>query len=147
MPEIEIDSTIRAPIDSVWSSILDIESYPRTMDHVREVKVVEQLDGHRRKAAWSVLLKGSVLEWVEEERIDARAHRIEFRQLTGDLAHFDGHWAVESGAQADLTSVEFVVEFEIGIPSLAEMLNPVATRALRESCARMLAGIERQSVN
>lgn len=147
MPEIEINSTIRAPIDSVWSSILDIESYPRTMSHVREVKIVEQLDAHRRKAAWSVLLKGSILEWVEEERVDEEVHRIDFRQLTGDLAHFDGHWAVESSPQTGLTNVEFVVEFEIGIPSLAEMLNPVATRALRESCDKMLAGIERQSVD
>ena len=47
--------------------------------------------------------------------------------------------------QHPFTHVRLTVMFEIGIPLLADMLNPVAQRALRENCTDMLRGIERQS--
>jgi uncharacterized membrane protein len=144
MPLVKLDQVIQAPIDEVWEILLDIESYPREMEHVRSVEIVEQFDGRQRRAAWSVLLKGSILEWLEEERIDSDNYAIEFRQLSGDLEHFDGHWALEASGERETTAV-FEVLFEIGIPPLAEMLNPVAQRSLRENCAEMLRGIEQRS--
>lgn len=144
MPEVKVDLTIDAPIETVWETVVDVESYQDTMDTVRSVKIVERRDERVRRAAWSVLLKGSILEWEEEEHLDLAAHRIEFRQLRGDLEHFDGRWALEA-VNAERTTVLFEVVFEIGIPLLAEMLNPVAQRSLQENCTEMLRGIERRS--
>ncbi len=144
MPEVKVDLTIDAPIETVWETVVDVESYQNTMDTVRWVKIVERRDKRVRCAAWSVLLKGSILEWEEEEHLDLAAHRIEFRQLRGDLEHFDGRWVLEA-AGAERTTVLFEVVFEIGIPLLAEMLNPVAQRSLQENCTEMLRGIERRS--
>lgn len=144
MPEVKVDLTIDAPIETVWETVVDVESYQNTMDTVRSVRIVERRDERVRRAAWSVLLKGSILEWEEEEHLDLEAHRIEFRQLRGDLEHFDGRWVLEA-ASAERTTVLFEVVFEIGIPLLAEMLNPVAQRSLQENCTEMLRGIERRS--
>lgn len=142
MAEVNIDLTIHAPIERVWDSVLDIESYAESMENVRWVRLVGPSDGRVRRAAWSVLLKGSILEWEEEERLDHAAHKVVFKQLRGDLEFFDGRWTLE-GLGPNETRVHFEVEFEIGIPMLAEMLNPVAQRALKESGIEMLRGIER----
>jgi ribosome-associated toxin RatA of RatAB toxin-antitoxin module len=142
MPEVKLDLTIEAPIKQVWETVIDIEHYQDSMETVRSVRVVERDNDRRRRAAWSVLLKGSILEWEEEEELDPDTHTVSFKQLRGDLEHFDGHWALEA-IGPEQTKVVFEVVFEIGIPMLAEMLNPVAQRSLQENCTEMLRGIER----
>jgi len=142
MPEVNIDLNIRAPIERVWDSVLDVESYEESMDNVRWVRLVGSDDEHTRRAEWSVLLKGSILEWEEEEQLDHDAHKVVFKQLRGDLEFFDGYWTLEELGPNE-TRAHFEVEFEIGIPMLAEMLNPVAQRALEENGTEMLRGLER----
>ena len=145
MPEVHIAMEVRAPIERVWATVIDIERYRDSMDTVLSVRITEQTDEHRR-AAWSVLLKGSILAWEEEEHLDHEAHTVVFKQIRGDLEHFDGHWALEE-LGPEQTRVVFEVAFEIGIPMLAEMLNPVAQRSLQENCTEMLRGIERAAAS
>jgi ribosome-associated toxin RatA of RatAB toxin-antitoxin module len=142
VPEVKIELEIRAPIERVWETVVDIEHYQDSMDTVLSVRILEQNDERRRRAAWSVLLKGSILAWEEEEHLHHDTHMIVFKQLRGDLEHFDGHWALET-LGPEQTRVTFGVVFEIGIPMLADMLNPVAQRSLQENCTEMLRGIER----
>lgn len=144
MPRIGVELEIAAPVERVWKTVLDVERYSDSMSNVRWVRLVE--DGaERRRTAWSVVLKGSILEWEEQEEIDAEARVIRFHQLEGDLDVFDGHWTVEE-SEAGRARIRFEVEFEIGIPLLADMLNPVAKRSLAENCTEMLLGIERSVV-
>jgi ribosome-associated toxin RatA of RatAB toxin-antitoxin module len=144
MPDVHLDITVEAPIERVWNTILDVERYPESMETVRYVRVVDERGDTCRRVAWSVLLKGSILEWEEEEEIDPAARLVVFKQLQGDLEHFDGDWRLED-LGSERTKVLFKVSFEIGIPMLAEMLNPVAQRSLRENSIEMLRGIERAS--
>ena len=142
MPKVNIDLDIRAPIERVWDSVLDVESYAESMENVRSVRLVESNGEGVRRVAWSVLLKGSILEWEEEEQLDHDTHKVAFKQLQGDLEFFDGYWSLEELGPSE-TRAHFEVEFEIGIPMLAEMLNPVAQRALEESGTEILRGLER----
>lgn len=142
MPKVTIDQDIRAPIERVWDTLLDIESYEESMETVRWARLVGGDDERARRAEWSVLLKGSILEWEEEEQLDHEAHKVVFKQLRGDLEFFDGYWMLEEVGPNE-TRAHFEVEFEIGIPMLAEMLNPVAQRSLEENCAQMLRDFER----
>jgi ribosome-associated toxin RatA of RatAB toxin-antitoxin module len=142
MPEIKINLPVRAPIERVWDRVIQIESYPDTMDTVRSVHITHHDDTCRRRAAWSVLLKGAILEWEEEEHLDHASYTVDFKQLRGDLEYFDGYWRLKP-LGPELTTVAFEVMFEIGIPMLAEMLNPVAQRSLHENCTEMLRSIER----
>ena len=145
MPSVSLDININASVDRVWDAVLDIERYSDSMANVRWVKVLERDGATLRRSAWSIVLKGSILEWQEEDRLDPEAHTVRFHQLSGDLAEFDGEWSLEE-LEPGLTRVTFDVSFEIGIPLLAEMLNPVAQRSLRENCKEMLAGVEREAL-
>jgi hypothetical protein len=91
-----------------------------------------------------VLLKGSVLQWQQEERIDHATRRVRFNQLTGDLETYTGEWLVEPVPNGSRVTV--AANFNIGIPLLAAMLNPVAVSAFEENTRDMLASIERQSL-
>jgi len=142
MPSVEVELHIPSPASECWAAVVDVENYALTMDSVQSVTIIEQTGPQTRSTAWSVRLKGAVLEWVEAERIDHRALRFDFHQLSGDLAHFTGHWAVRpADGDSGSSLVSLNVEFEIGIPLLAEMLNPVAAKALRENAQQMLAAL------
>lgn len=145
MPSVSLDIKIKAPVDRVWDAVLDVERYPDSMANVRWVKILERDGATLRRSAWSIVLKGSILEWQEEDRLDPEARTVSFHQLSGDLAEFDGEWSLEE-LGPELTRVTFDVSFEIGIPLLAEMLNPVAQRSLGENCKEMLAGVEREAL-
>jgi ribosome-associated toxin RatA of RatAB toxin-antitoxin module len=145
MPDVELDMEIRAPIQRVWDAVVDIERYPESMDSVRWARVLEVESPELRRTAWSVTLKGAVLEWEEDERHDHEEHVVVFHQVRGDMEIFEGSWVL-SECGPDRTHVRLTVTFEIGIPLLADMLNPVAQRSLRDNCADMLVGVEREAV-
>jgi ribosome-associated toxin RatA of RatAB toxin-antitoxin module len=145
VPSVSLDININASVDRVWDAVLDIERYSDSMANVRWVKILERDGATIRRSAWSIILKGSILEWQEEDRLDPEARTVRFHQLSGDLAEFDGEWSLKE-LGPELTKVTFDVSFEIGIPLLAEMLNPVAQRSLRENCKEMLAGVEREAL-
>ncbi|HEV3071808.1 MAG TPA: SRPBCC family protein [Solirubrobacteraceae bacterium] len=142
MPKVAVERIISAPAEEIWRTVNDVCSYPAYMSNVREVSIREERADGTRVSSWSVLLKGSVLEWTELEHVDETARRIDFEQLDGDLDVFRGFWALnetEGGVE-----VSMQVEFEIGIPLLAEMLDPVAARALHDNSQQMLTEIERR---
>lgn len=142
MPVVRTQHTTDCPVDQVWKVLLDCEAFPGYMPEVREIKILKE-DGDWRWSRWAVLLKGSELEWDERERIDHDAHRIEFEQVEGDLAYFTGYWQVSTSPEG--TVVELSVEFDIGIPLMAEMLNPVAARALEDNSRAILDQIGRRA--
>ncbi|WP_455410006.1 type II toxin-antitoxin system RatA family toxin [Streptomyces hiroshimensis] len=143
MPHVEVNLPIKAPAADTWQAVTRLEDYAAYMENVESVTVLGETAAGTRTSEWSVLLKGSVLEWVEEDELDEENRVMSFTQVSGDLDEFTGYWRVEDCG--DGTSVVvFSVDFEIGIPLLADMLNPVATRALRENSEHMLRAIERR---
>jgi ribosome-associated toxin RatA of RatAB toxin-antitoxin module len=145
MPEVVLELDIQAPAERVWQVVTDIERYPDSMDSVRWVKIIDGTDPLARRSGWSVLLKGSILEWEEVERIDPDRMVMEFHQVSGDMETFDGAWRV-TALDRNRANVKLNISFEIGIPLLADMLNPVAERSLRANSRDMLLGVERDSL-
>ncbi len=145
MPVVELDIEIRAPAARVWDAVVDVERYPESMENVRSVELRAVESRELRRTAWSVILKGSILQWEEEEHLDHDQRVIRFHQVKGDMEVFTGEWVLEERGSA-LTNVRLQITFEIGIPLLADMLNPVAQRSLQENCADMLRGVERESL-
>lgn len=144
MPTVEVKLSIAAPAQATWQAVSRIEDYADYMENVNSVRVIES-SGAQRVSEWSVLLKGSTLEWVEEDEIDDAERVMTFRQRSGDLDRLDGYWRVDpDGDHASVTT--FFVEFEIGIPLLADMLDPVAAKALRDNARQMLTAIEQRVV-
>ncbi|MEU8778396.1 SRPBCC family protein [Streptomyces sp. NPDC048606] len=143
MPHVEVTLPIKAPAADAWRAVTRLEDYAAYMENVESVTVLGASDTGTRTSAWSVLLKGSVLEWVEEDDLDEANRVMSFTQVSGDLDEFTGYWRVDDRGAAG-SVVVFSVDFEIGIPLLADMLNPVAAKALRENSEHMLRAIERR---
>jgi len=145
MPDVHLDLEIQADLDRAWAAVEDVESYPAVMSSVRRTTVLASRPPTWRHTAWSIVLKGSILEWEEHEHIDRAARVISFDQVTGDMDVFRGAWALSEAAPG-LTRVRLDITFEIGIPLLADMLNPVAQRSLRDNCRDMLLGVQRAAL-
>ncbi|MFD5537573.1 type II toxin-antitoxin system RatA family toxin [Streptomyces sp. NPDC127079] len=143
MPHVEVNLPIKAPAAEAWAAVIRLEDYATYMENVESVTVIGETENGARTSEWSVLLKGSVLEWIEADTLDHDARVMSFDQVSGDLDMFTGYWRVEDTGD-DTSVVAFFVDFEIGIPLLADMLNPVATKALRENAEDMLRAIERR---
>lgn len=139
MPLVEVTKVMPAPVQRVWDVISDVEAYPRLMSHVRSLTITETGPNYR-VTAWEVDCKGFVMRWTEREESDRERLRIEYRQLQGDMSVFEGFWQLRSLGD-DVSEVTLSVQFEIGVPMLSEMLNPVAERAIRENSSKMLDSI------
>jgi coenzyme Q-binding protein COQ10 len=139
MPNVEVVEVVPAPVDRVWDVVNDVESYPRLMEHVRSLEVRERQPTYRL-TAWEVEMMGCLMHWVEREDIDPGRYRIDYRQIEGDLATFDGFWQLEPLTDATCR-VTLAVQFEIGVPMLSEMINPVAERAVHDSSRKMLLAL------
>jgi ribosome-associated toxin RatA of RatAB toxin-antitoxin module len=113
------------------------------MQHVRSVEVLETGPGYRL-TAWEVAVKGCAMRWVERAEIDEERHRVEYRLVEGDLAKMDGFWQL-TPLPDGCVEVAFSLTFDIGVPSLSDMLDPVAERALRENSQAMLRSLATQA--
>ena len=121
----------------VWPILVDFVGYPAFMADVLAVRI-DSHDADRLVSTWKVLLNGSELTWTETDRLVAE-QRIEFQQLDGDLEVWHGTWALVD--RDDGLHVDLEVTFDLGIPSLAEVLHPIGERAIRANSKQMLEGI------
>jgi len=139
MPLVEVDERIPAPIQRSWELVNDLDAYAGVMEHVRSLEVLERGTNYR-VTAWEVDVKGCVMRWVEHEDLDPDHYRIEYRQVEGDLEDFQGFWQLYPVTD-DISRVVLSVRFEIGVPMLSEMLNPIAEHAIRENSRAMLMSL------
>jgi coenzyme Q-binding protein COQ10 len=136
MALVEVHEHVLAPIETVWEVVNDVESYPRLMEPVRSLEVLERGPDFR-VTAWEVDLKGCIMRWVEREDADRDRWRIDYRQVEGDLETFEGYWQLRRAAE-DSSHVTLSVRFDLGMPMLSEMLDPIAERAIRDNSRLML---------
>nr|PZN42117.1 MAG: cyclase [Bacillota bacterium] len=140
MPYVEVSTVIPAPREKVWQYVADMPSYPKFMPSLKKL-VVEERQGNRTVTYWEAVVKGATLKWREEDLFDEENYRIHYRQLSGDLKKFEGDWILEEVEGG--TKVTLTVDFEIGIPMFAAMLNPVAKILVKENAEGMLEAVRR----
>ena len=92
-------------------------------------------------SAWEVEFRNGLLRWTEQDDFDRDALRITFAQIEGDLEAFSGQWNVIPVDHGCV--VTFFAEFDLGIPSLAAFLEPVAQSAIEENVSKVLWGLFR----
>ncbi|WP_027658997.1 type II toxin-antitoxin system RatA family toxin [Salinispora fenicalii] len=139
MPDVIVDALVPAADGGdVYAKLRDLTSYPRYTDAVREVRVVA-LDEHRVQSHWSVNFRNGVLCWTEHDAFDDVARTIEFTQTDGDFHRFDGTWTLRQD-RGDVV-VRFACTFDLGMPSLAAIIDPIAREALVENVQLILHGL------
>ncbi|MEU6229181.1 SRPBCC family protein [Streptomyces sp. NPDC047042] len=127
-----------------YDLICDFRRYPELTDKVNEVVVhPPEADGSLR-SDWSVIFRNGMMRWSELDRFVPETLTVEFEQIKGDFEVFRGSWACEEReeeGEGSVTLVTFRSEFDLGIPSLAEILDPVAESTLRDNILRILEGL------
>jgi coenzyme Q-binding protein COQ10 len=139
LPRVEVEILVDAPAGRIYEVVADMERFPDFMADVESVTTLERGEGYT-VTAWTVKARGARLRWTERDEFFP--DRIAYRQIKGDLRRFEGEWQlVPLGPHQ--TRVTLITDFELGLPMLAALFNPVAAHLLRENARSMLASVGR----
>jgi ribosome-associated toxin RatA of RatAB toxin-antitoxin module len=137
--EVTLTAIVAQDAASVYAALADFGSYPKHMSSVRKVELLSR-SGLSCTSAWEVEFRKGLLRWTEKDDFDPDLRRIEFAQIEGDLETFSGVWDV-SPLDVGSSLVSFSAVFDLGIPSLAAFLEPIAQNAIEENISRVLLGL------
>lgn len=122
-----------------YDQICDFARYPELTDAVEEVVVSPPDADGSVVSEWLVHFRTGMLKWTERDVFEPGRRVVSFVQLSGDFEVFEGQWRVEErdgGSEICLDA-----SFDLGIPTLAELLDPVAEASFRANILRILSGI------
>ena len=142
MPFVETKIIIDAHVRDVYELAKDQERFPEYMPDVESVTVLER-SPERMITRWKTLVEEAPIEWTEEDLFDDAACRIDYRLIEGDLDTFEGSWTFEDGDGG--VYVTLGVEYDFGVPTLAELIGPTLEKKVRENSEMMLAALKREA--
>ncbi|GAC1655436.1 MAG: hypothetical protein NVS9B12_06550 [Vulcanimicrobiaceae bacterium] len=142
MPYVESSIEIAAPARKVYELAKEQERFPQFMPDVESVTVVER-HADRILTKWNTLVEEAPIEWLEEDRFDDERGRIDYKLLEGDLDKFQGAWTFEE--TAGFTKVVLSVDYDFGVPVLAELIGPTLQRKVQENSDMMLAALKAEA--
>ena len=139
MPDLKVIARIsQREAAEVYSILCNFNYYSENSQAVRSVNVQELPDG-RTISAWEVEFRGGILKWSEEDYFDVENFVISFDQTEGDVECFSGEWKVEEREESCI--IVFSASFDMGIPSLSHILDPIATQTLQENIVSIITGL------
>jgi ribosome-associated toxin RatA of RatAB toxin-antitoxin module len=122
-----------------YDLIRDFARYPELSDVVEEVVVNPPGADGSVISEWLVRFRKGMLKWTERDVFEPGRRVIRFVQLSGDFDVFEGQWRVEERAGGSEICLD--ASFDLGIPTLADLLDPVAEASFRANILRILSGI------
>jgi ribosome-associated toxin RatA of RatAB toxin-antitoxin module len=126
------------PASDVYATLADFERYPDLCEAVQYVTVAD-VSENLTVSSWEVTFRAGRLRWTEEDTFDPGTLSITFRQLEGDIAIFDGSWQCVDAAPG--SEIVFSARLDMGIPSLADALEPIAVRTLIDNIVSIVRGL------
>jgi len=132
------------PASDVYTTLADFERYPELSDAVQSVAVTE-VSATVTVSSWEVTFRAGLLRWTEEDTLDPDALTITFRQLDGDIAVFDGSWQCADDPRGAGSEIVFSARLDMGIPSLADALEPIAVRTMSDNIVAIVRGLVGQA--
>lgn len=131
--------------DTAYDRIRRFEDFVGFSDVIRSIAVTDVRAGlepgtTRRTSAWEVNFYDGVMRWTERDDLEPAARRITFEQLHGDLAVFTGAWQVDAVGEQG-SSVLFETRFDLGMPYIAEVIDPIAVEAFDDTMSRLMIGL------
>jgi ribosome-associated toxin RatA of RatAB toxin-antitoxin module len=129
MRDVALTLTSPASPDFAFRRVTEFGRYHEFVDEVRSV-VVHSDDGETMTSEWDILFRNGPLRWAEVDYIRPATRSVVFEQTSGDFDVFRGSWRVEPAESG--CRVRFEATFDFGIPSLAGVLEPIASKVLKE---------------
>ena len=142
MPYVQTEISIAAPARAVYELAKQQERFPEFMPDVESVTVLERLP-NGVLTRWKTLVEEAPIEWTEEDAFDDDALRIDYRLTEGDLDKFEGSWTFEESG--GVTNVVLGVDYDFGVPTLAELIGPTLEKKVRENSEMMLAALKKEA--
>src|ERR1700756_4892571 len=142
MPYVETSIAIAAPARVVYELAKDQERFPQFMPDVEIAVTLERHPDHII-TRWKTLVEEAPIEWTEEDRFDDSALRIDYQLIEGDLDKFEGAWTFEE--RDGVTHVVLGVEYDFGVPTLAELIGPTLEKKVQENSEMMLAALKSEA--
>jgi coenzyme Q-binding protein COQ10 len=140
MPYVETTIEIKAPARTIYELAKDMERYPEFMPDVETVKVLER-KGNETVTRWKTLVEEAPIEWTEVDVFDDRKTRIDYRLIEGDLDKFEGAWTFTENSDG-MTKVVLGVDYDFGVPTLAELIGPILRKKVEENSQMMLRALK-----
>jgi ribosome-associated toxin RatA of RatAB toxin-antitoxin module len=142
MPRVDSTIDVAAPAGLVYALAKQQERFPEFMPDVESIVVLERRP-NGMVTRWKTLVEDAPIEWTEDDRFDDAALRIDYALIEGDLDTFEGAWTfVQDG---EVTRVALSVEYDFGVPTLAELIGPTLQKKVRENSEMMLAALKREA--
>jgi len=110
--------------------VADYRRWPEASDSVRSV-VVEPGENGSSTSFWEVVFRGGLMKWSEADRTDLDSLVHTFSLIEGDPHGFAGTWEAEprdGGCELTMDA-----DFDLGMPSLGHVLDPIAIEALEDA--------------
>jgi hypothetical protein len=138
MPRVWMRCRVKDDPERVLRKVTDFARWAEASDSVRSVTVDPQSDGSEI-TRWEVSFHQGLLRWTERDRLFADELRATFRLIEGDPHVFEGEWVAE--ADGDVAVLSFDADFDLGMPSLSHVLDPIAVEAVEDAIESVLHGL------
>lgn len=141
MPYIEVSTIVQANKFECYEIAKNMEAYPKFMENVNDVKIIDRGENFTI-TSWDTNVDGRAFKWKEKDMLDEVTPKIQYYQISGDLKKFQGEWRFDE--ENNQTKVTLTVDFELGIPMLATLLNPILKKKVRINSEAMLQAIKQR---
>jgi len=115
--------------------VTDYRRWPEASDAIRSVHV-EGIAHDVSISVWEVTFRGGLMRWSERDWFDPEALEQRFALIEGDPYDFAGAWSAAPCPGGCVLLLKG--EFDLGMPSLRHVLDPIAIEALEDAVADVL---------
>jgi len=122
----------------VFPLLCDMEQYPKYSGVLSSLTVAGSGNG-TAVSTWTVKFGQGTATWSQQDCFDPAATTIQFKRLSGDIDNFTGTWVLRD--QDAGCAVQFSADFDIGMPALAAIIEPMIENMLRENITAILKGL------
>lgn len=125
-------------LEQIYATLCDFSTYAERCSAVRSVTVASE-SARAMVSTWEVNFQSGILRWQERDEFDPHKLEIRFEQIAGDIDEFSGTWRV--GGEPGHAHIHFDARFDLGIPMLADMLDPIAESAIRHNIHQIIGSL------
>lgn len=128
----------QATPEELFTKLCNMREFPRFSDTVLSLDV-QGGDNGSSVSTWKVKFGPGTADWSQQDRFEPENRIISFTRLSGDIDWFSGFWQVrENGAGC---VIEFRIDFDIQLPGLKKLVEPMVENVLRENIHAILNGL------
>lgn len=131
MKHVIIEKNIASSAQFAYERIADFKAFEKHCHSVIAIDV-NKISATESESTWRVHFHDGEMCWREQDVFNPSQRTIEFVQLEGDVEEFSGRWEVIE-IDNDNAMIRFSAHFCMGIPTLADILEPIAESAIREN--------------